>query len=198
MITTPCPFMNTLQNEKLISPDTNVFVLARTIYNLDIFDTTTMCLACCALSGLSFDTPIYNITDLEHDVSLTRNDIYNGNNISYNKTLFNRLKKLSTDGKYITLDNLNTHKKKQFEISKRENPTLKFGTKEFIQGCMESSVLFLLFSDKTNNLRIDWAEYFLSNEQFPVHIGWKLKRIVISDFINTIYNHITTYNKEHI
>lgn len=104
---------------------------------------------------------------IEHDISLTRKDIYLGSNILFDHKRYKKLKKLSVDGKYITMQQLAKHRENMRIESIKKNPTLTYGFKQMIAASSESAVLLILLCDHTGNIRLDWLDEFLIKERFP-------------------------------
>ena len=184
--TTACPFINTLLNEKLIN-EKNVTSkqLMDVLRKLGLFDSIGYHFLEHGVikSFTNSDNVIENIRDInnhelaEHDVSMTRLDLFQGDNISFNEKLFKKLKRKSADKLYLTHGNFVDFFKDRILDCRRKNPLIKFGTKELYVACGECAMIQLLFADETGNVRIDWLEYFFVREKFPFELQFKMKRI---------------------
>lgn len=191
---TACPLINTLLNEKLIT-DTNISTndLMCAIKSLNIFDSTLLFILENGVikQFMNPDNIINHITDInkqEHDISLSRLDLFQGDCVSFNKKHFQKLKNKSVDKKYLTIENFADFRKDLILYSHKKNPHFKYGIKELFASCAEDALLCILFSDKSGNVRIDWLEYFFVHAKFPINLDYKIKRI---SFIELLHVSIT-------
>jgi hypothetical protein len=188
---TPCPFINTIMNiNKFKEINTSNTDFMNAIKRLGIFDKISLfILEYLILKQFVESNGLINIHSinehgvLEHDISLSRLDLAQGDNISFNKKHFAMCKKKSRDKKYLTLENF-TEFRKDLISSRRNTRNFTYGMKELISGCVEDALLYLLFSDETKNIRIDWIEYFLVNAKFPYKLGFKLKSVSFIEIVN--------------
>ncbi|KAJ3101355.1 hypothetical protein HDU97_001396 [Phlyctochytrium planicorne] len=109
---------------------------------------------------------------IEHDSSLSRSDTYFGDNFHFNKTLYAQMKSFSTDGKYLTLDQLTKFRAAREADSKKRNPEWDFGIKQQFTAYGEAALLLIAMSDSTGNIRLDWTDILFQEEKFPVELGW--------------------------
>lgn len=179
---TPCPFVNMLLTEKRIkNKDVNGKDIVHAIQDLKVLDGGLMLFIKMIIKVFtdSNDT-IKNMKDIkefEHDVSMFRLDKYNGDYVSFNPKLFKQLKRKSADKKYLTLDNMIEFKRERVRYCQKNNPQLNLGAQGVVSGSVESALLYVLFSDETSRVRIDWLEYFLTHEKFPYKLGFQIKQI---------------------
>lgn len=196
----PCPFLSMLLNNKLI-PDKQISnkQIMSAIRKLDIFDSAMLFVIESGLlkQVLNADGILSDIKDIyifEHDISLSRLDRYQGDSISFNRKHFSKLKSKSIDGIYLTLDNIVEFRKELLRRSRKKNPNLVFGPKELLVCSGEDAFLVTLFSDKTGKIRLDWLEYFFENANFPIEIGYKMRRVSTIDFIvYTLIQYVKLY-----
>ena len=190
---TPCPMLNTLSNYGIL-PKKNI-----TTNSIKIALQKLNCVDDYIISGLAniFENNYKGFTNnlneigkhgiIEHDVSITRKDYYNGDNIRFNKKRFDKMKTFSKDGRYLTFTELAKYAVYQQKQSKKNNSKLNFGINQMLGSVAEQSVLYLLFRDNTDNIRIDWIEYFFTKEKLPFKKGFVLhNQLNTFDIIQTI------------
>jgi hypothetical protein len=174
---TPCPFVNLLVNSKRI-PTKNITVrdLVSGIRNVGVFDETMILFIEYGIikPSLKVVNPISSIISsiqdiqvLEHDISISRLDKYQGDSISFDEEHFQRLKNKSTNRTHITLQNIADYRKELIITARNNNPNFKFGTSEMLISCGEDAFLQTLFSDETGNIRIDWLDIFFRTKKIP-------------------------------
>lgn len=181
---TCCPFINTLINENILKKTTDISSKELQELLKQFLDPALVYTSKENIISLftNKNDIIPNILDinkhgiLEHDASLTRLDAFNGDNVSFNPNMLKKMLATSSN-KYLTLDNLITYRKSRIINCRIYNPSFKFGITELTNSCIETSMLMLLFSDETKQIRKDWLEYFFINEKFPYHLGWKTRQM---------------------
>ncbi|KAJ3099012.1 hypothetical protein HDU96_010848 [Phlyctochytrium bullatum] len=114
---------------------------------------------------------------IEHDASLTRSDLFFGDAVSFNETLYTQMKSFSTDGKYLTPDQLAKFRAVREKDSKARNPEYTFGPQRQFTAYGEAALLVIAMSDDTGNIRLDWTDVLFRQERFPVELGWKPRSI---------------------
>lgn len=190
---TPCPMLNTLSNYGIL-PKKNITTKS--------IQTALQKLNCCDALIILLLTNVFetnftgftkNLIDIgkhgiiEHDVSLTRKDYNNGDSIHFNKKRFKKMKSFSKDGKYLMLEELAQYAVYQQKHSEKTNDRLKFGMNQMTASISEQSVLYLLFRDDTDKIRLDWIEYFFTKEKLPFKKGFVLHhQLNTIDIIQTV------------
>lgn len=117
---------------------------------------------------------------VEHDVSLTRLDASQGDNLSAQPELVRQLREASSDGgKTLSLEDLAELRKKRIGKQKSDNPELVYTEREHRLGCGESALLLGVFGDeKGEKVRVDFVRALFEEERLPVEEGWTRKSSV--------------------
>lgn len=122
--------------------------------------------------------PVINLDQIgrhgvvEHDVSLTRLDFAQGDDMKVQPRLLELLLKSSTDGgKSITVEELVAYRARRLAQQKQDNPSLKYGSDENDVASGEVAFLINLLGD---GKRVECARLkaFLGEERLPREEGW--------------------------
>ncbi|KAK3325127.1 Chloroperoxidase [Apodospora peruviana] len=112
---------------------------------------------------------------VEHDVSLTRLDIAQGDNLTSQPELVKTLLDASSDGgKTLSIEDLAALRKRRIEKQREDNPSLTYTAREHKLACGESALLVGVFGE-AKGVRVDYARAVLEDERLPVEEGWKKK-----------------------
>lgn len=109
---------------------------------------------------------------VEHDISLTRRDHQQGDNITLQKDLVEDLLASSKDGKVITIDDLVEFRKKRIARQKTDNPDVQYGAFEHDLACAEIALILNVIGTG-ENVECSYAKAFLQEERLPIEEGWK-------------------------
>ncbi|KIL89420.1 hypothetical protein FAVG1_06998 [Fusarium avenaceum] len=109
---------------------------------------------------------------VEHDVSLTRQDHQQGDNITLQQDLVEDLLASSKDGKVITANDLAEFRKKRIARQKADNPGLQYGAFEHDLACAEIALILNVIGTGESVL-CSYAKAFLQEERLPVEEGWR-------------------------
>eukprot|EP01110_Echinostelium_bisporum_P010270 TRINITY_DN3555_c0_g2_i1.p1 TRINITY_DN3555_c0_g2~~TRINITY_DN3555_c0_g2_i1.p1 ORF type:complete len:172 (+),score=51.40 TRINITY_DN3555_c0_g2_i1:19-534(+) len=140
--------------------------------------TNTLAVAAISVDGshgtLSLDQ-LDNHDTIEHDASMTRDDLYFGDNHSLNKTLLSALIASSSDGgQTISLDDFANYQSVRQNNSKAYNPEFTFGGKQQTASAGEPALFLNVFGmqDESGMWRVpvDSVESVFGNERLPE--GW--------------------------
>lgn len=114
---------------------------------------------------------------VEHDVSLTRLDSGQGDNLSPQPELIKGVLEASSDGgKTLTIDDLAALRKRRIQKQREDNPDLTYTAREHRLGCGESALLLGVFGDRNgDSVRVDFAKAFFEEERLPIEEGWRKK-----------------------
>ncbi|KAM7188004.1 Chloroperoxidase [Naviculisporaceae sp. PSN 640] len=114
---------------------------------------------------------------VEHDISLTRLDAAQGDNLSAQPDLVRQLLESSSDGgKTLSLEDLAELRKRRIEKQKSDNPELVYTEREHRLGCGETALLLGVFGDeKGDRVRADFVRTLFEEERLPVEEGWTRK-----------------------
>ncbi|KAM7187102.1 Chloroperoxidase [Rhypophila sp. PSN 637] len=110
---------------------------------------------------------------VEHDVSLTRLDHAQGDNLSKQKELVSQLLDSSSDGgKTISLADLADLRKRRIAKQRENNKEIVYGAAQHRLACGESALLLGVFGDNGESVRVDVARAVFEDERLPVEEGW--------------------------
>jgi hypothetical protein len=113
---------------------------------------------------------------VEHDISLTRLDHAQGDNISLQPDLVRDLLASSSDGgKTLTAEDLAALRKRRIDKQREVNPSLAYGSLQHQIACTEIALVLDVFGDG-NKVRCDFARAFFLEERLPTQEGWKKRR----------------------
>jgi hypothetical protein len=112
---------------------------------------------------------------VEHDVSLTRRDFGQGDNITPQEDLIAGLLAVSSNGTEITSEDFATRRRQRLEQQERDNPSLKFDSMANQLGCTEISLVQRLFGNAKRgySVPIPYAKALFEEARLPVKEGWK-------------------------
>ena len=121
--------------------------------------------------------PVLNLDQLaqhgivEHDVSLSRRDLAQGDNLSPQADLIAELLSASSDGVFLTVADLVALRRRRYARQKRDNPALEFGERELFLGCAEVALLLKVFGDG-EQVRVEYMRAFFEEGRLPREEGW--------------------------
>jgi len=175
----PCPILNTLANHGYIHRNGKNITAGSLIDVMEDILNFSFDVAA-ALTGLStvlFKTTHFNLDELnlhnaiEHDASLTRLDMAQGNNLDLSPELLEQFIKSSSDGKVLTMTDIGAYRKHRQEDCKIQNPGCDFGIKAVIAGALEPASLLCTFGNKTDTgdyvIGVDRVESIFGHEKLP-------------------------------
>ena len=112
---------------------------------------------------------------VEHDISLTRRDHQQGDNLSRQPDLVRDLLASSSDGAVLTAEDLAALRRRRIERQKEVNPGLTYGAQQHQVACTEIALVLDVFGDG-KQLPCDYARAFFQDERLPKQEGWKKRR----------------------
>ncbi|CAM1511038.1 Fc.00g085510.m01.CDS01 [Cosmosporella sp. VM-42] len=112
---------------------------------------------------------------VEHDISLTRRDHQQGDNLTLQPDLVKDLLACSSDGKTLTATDLAELRRRRVAKQKEVNPGLYYGPFQHQIACTEIALVLDVFGDG-DKVRCDYARAFFEEERLPVNEGWKARR----------------------
>ncbi|KAF7560120.1 heme-thiolate peroxidase [Stylonectria norvegica] len=112
---------------------------------------------------------------VEHDISLTRRDHQQGDNITLQPDLVRDLLASSTDGKTLTAADLAALRRRRIDKQHEVNPGLYYGPLQHQIACTEIALVLDVFGDG-DKVRCDYARAFFQEERLPIEEGWKRRR----------------------
>ena len=111
---------------------------------------------------------------VEHDVSLSRRDIAQGDNNSPQPDLIAELLAASTDGKFLTIPDFVALRRKRYATQKLDNPDLKFGSGELQLASAEVALILKVFGDG-KKVPVEYVKAFFQDGRLPREEGWTKK-----------------------
>ena len=125
--------------------------------------------ACLNLDQLGFHNKV------EHDVSLTRLDFAQGDNISPQPDLIADLIAASSNGTTITLDDFVQHRRRRYEQQKKNNPKVEFQAKQIQVACSEVALILRVFGDG-KEVPVKYVKAFFQDGRLPREEGWSKRK----------------------
>lgn len=109
---------------------------------------------------------------IEHDISLTRRDWAEGDNIHPQPDLIEALLASSSDGG-VTLSarDLAGFRRRRIAMQREANPGLRYRELEHFFACCEIALLLGVLGDG-ERVRCDYVKAFFAEERLPVREGW--------------------------
>lgn len=109
---------------------------------------------------------------VEHDISLTRRDHQQGDNISIQPDLLRDLLASSSDGQTITMEDFAKLRQRRIARQTEDNPSRVYGEQAHTVACTEIALVLGAIGDG-QKVRCDYAKAFFQEERLPVLEGWK-------------------------
>jgi len=113
---------------------------------------------------------------IEHDVSLSRHDAAQGDNLHPKKELIEKLLQASTDGKILTQADWAKLRQERLAEQKKDNPKLEFGKRENFLASTEVALLQTVFGSKLNGewvVPVSFMKALFEEGRLPFNEGWK-------------------------
>ena len=115
---------------------------------------------------------------IEHDMSLTRQDAYFGDDWTFDPDLFQNMLSHSFYGTVLTIEELGRFRQERYQQCKRDDPELKFGVKEEAAALFEASALIALFGNDDKTISLDVLRSIFADEKLPIEAGWTKRKDV--------------------
>ncbi|KAI6352279.1 hypothetical protein MCOR25_009460 [Pyricularia grisea] len=110
---------------------------------------------------------------IEHDASLSRADIFFGDNWSFNQTIFDETKSHWPSDTISIQDAAKALAARQ-KSAKAVNPDFNLPLDGHTNSLGQTAMYLGLFGNYDNgNANRSWVEYFFENERLPYELGWK-------------------------
>ncbi|KAI8620479.1 hypothetical protein BC830DRAFT_521832 [Chytriomyces sp. MP71] len=185
----PCPALNSLANHghlprngRLITADMLVNAV-KEVYNIDPSQliSSVFPLRAAASSGVRTadqvnelgveyinlnDLGLHSHSSIEHDVSLTRNDAYFGDNSAVVPEFVEAMIAESTDGDYVSREDMTRHRLKRFNDSKARNPELSYNVKQATTASFEAAVALNVLG-RDDKIPLEHVRSFFLEERIP-------------------------------
>ncbi|ELQ38616.1 hypothetical protein MCOR02_004529 [Pyricularia oryzae] len=183
----PCPLLNSLANHGYLprnGKDISVDALIDGMHaGLNLRDDAKLFFrlqgnkAVTASSTGSKDT--FHLNDLnkhdliEHDASLSRADLFFGDNWSFNQTIFDETKSHWPSPTISVRDAARALAARQ-KTAQAVNPKFNLPLDGHTNSLGQTAMYLGLFGNYDNgNANRSWVEYFFENERLPYELGWK-------------------------
>ncbi|KAL8697067.1 MAG: hypothetical protein Q9224_002485 [Gallowayella concinna] len=125
--------------------------------------------ACLNLDQLA----LHNV--VEHDVSLTRLDYAQGDNITPQPDLIEELLASSSNGTTMTIDDFVRLRRQRYEKQKADNPKLDFQGMQVQIACTEIALILKVFGNG-KEVPTDYVKAFFQDGRMPRDEGWSKRR----------------------
>ncbi|KAL8820942.1 MAG: hypothetical protein Q9223_000930 [Gallowayella weberi] len=112
---------------------------------------------------------------VEHDVSLTRLDIAQGDNITPQPDLIDGLLASSSNGITMTIDDFVTLRRQRYEKQKADNPDLAFQGMQVQIACTEIALILKVFGNG-KEVPTNYVKAFFQDGRMPRDEGWSKRR----------------------
>ena len=112
---------------------------------------------------------------VEHDVSLSRLDHAQGDNINPQAHLIHDIVSSSTDGSNLTLSNLALLRKARIERQRLDNPEVHYQASQHQIACGEIALLLKVFGDGSK-APVPYVKAMFQEERLPREEGWTRRR----------------------
>lgn len=188
----PCPMLNSLANHGYL-PRNGCNVSVDQIVNgideaLNISPNSTRPVAELAVTlSTTGNSSTLNLDDLnthgviEHDGSLSRNDIYFGDNHSFNRTIFNTVAAFFTKD-VISITTAAKARKSRLASARAANPAFNFTAREERFSQFETALYLAVFGNGTEgNAKTKWVEIMFREARLPYKEGFKRSKDVITN-----------------
>ncbi|KAK4618915.1 putative sterigmatocystin biosynthesis peroxidase stcC [Fulvia fulva] len=183
-VRSPCPAMNSLANHGFIPPSgkglTQPIVTKGLADALNIGpDMANFLFAGGLLSAPqlllgSFDLNMLNRHNfpIEHDVSLSRQDTFFGNNQPFNRTIFNEVLAFYKGMENATIPVTWQAKYARVQDSQKRNPDCTYGPRELLLSNGEAALYLSVLGDPTSGVApVKYIKTFFEQERLPYEEG---------------------------
>ncbi|KAK2784806.1 hypothetical protein FQN52_008891 [Onygenales sp. PD_12] len=182
----PCPALNSLANHGILPRDGRKMTLPVLIKgiseglnvgpDLSIPVGTVAILSSKDPLGLSFNLDDLNKHDglIEHDASLSRDDIYFGDNHSFDSDIWQSVVDFFGEADRVNFTAAAKARLNRIETQRERNPDFTFNAKNLVISYTETAQYLSVFGDpETGNPRVDWVRIFFEEERLPYKEGWR-------------------------
>lgn len=109
---------------------------------------------------------------IEHDVSLSRRDFAQGDNITRQADLVKEIISASSDGGHTaTMQDMCALRRRRISAQRQDNKELGYGKLEHELGCGEIALIMKVLGDG-HRVRCDYLKAFFEEERLPIKEGW--------------------------
>ncbi|PGH23673.1 hypothetical protein AJ80_02279 [Polytolypa hystricis UAMH7299] len=182
----PCPALNSLANHGILPRNgrgMTIPILIKGISqglnvgnDLTIPVGTVGLLASDSLLKLSFDLDDLSKHDelIEHDASLSREDIYFGDNTRFNSEIWQSVVDFFRHDERVNTTAAARARFNRVKVQSGRNPEFTYSAKNMIISYTETAQYLSVFGNPlTGNPRVDWVRTFFEEERLPYNEGWR-------------------------
>ncbi|KAL6712353.1 hypothetical protein ACN47E_000230 [Coniothyrium glycines] len=181
----PCPALNSLANHGILPRDgrnlTLPLLVAKLNAGLNVSPeiATTLSQAGIALSA-DPSSGAFDLDDLnrhnaiEHDASLSRDDVDLGGTEKFSPAAFHRTLSFYGNAPEIGLKEVAAARWGRVQDSRKSNAKFTYGLGQQFSTYFESAVYHALLRDPVTKLaKVDWIKIFFRQERLPYNEGWR-------------------------
>ncbi|KAJ3754770.1 Peroxidase, family 2-domain-containing protein [Lentinula raphanica] len=188
----PCPGLNTLANHGFLprnGSNITIPVVLKAINDGFNFQSIDILRIGAKLGLLTTDAEdsfsLHNLAlhgTLEHDVSLSRNDLALGDNVHFNETVFTTLANSNPGADYYNITSAAQVLVQRLAEDKIVNPTLVNTVKEFTVRTIESGFYLSVMGNVTTGVAPkNFVQIFFREERLPLEEGWQRSEVPIGE-----------------
>jgi len=179
----PCPMLNSLANHAYLPHDGVNVSMADLISAFDLAlnmgaDAAELVGTVALTTSTTGNASTFNLNDvdvhnvIEHDGSLSRADIYFGDNHSFNESVWAGTKAYFTED-VITIATAAQARAGRLALDATQNPDFNFTTTAHTNSLIESSLYLSTFGDPyEGNATTSFVTIFFEEERLPFDEGW--------------------------
>ncbi|KAG4422121.1 hypothetical protein IFR04_004748 [Cadophora malorum] len=180
----PCPMVNSLANHGFLPRDGMNISLADLIVafneSLNLAPAATTLVGQKALlASTTGSNATFNLDDInthgiiEHDGSLSRNDIFFGDNHSFNSSIWDSVAASFTNAT-ISLSTANSARATRLAAAAAVNPEFNMTASDAQFSGIETALYMTVFADPgiTSEARTEWVGVLFTEERLPYEEGW--------------------------
>ncbi|KAH7323476.1 Chloroperoxidase [Rhexocercosporidium sp. MPI-PUGE-AT-0058] len=188
----PCPMVNSLANHGLLPRDglniSMVDLIVAFNESINLAPAATQLVGRKALlASTTGSNATFNLDDInthgviEHDGSLSRNDIYFGDNHSFNSTIWNSVAASFTN-KTISLATAISARSTRLATAAAVNPNFNMTAGDAQFSGIETALYMTVFADPdvTSQARTEWVGVLFRDERLPYEEGWTRSEVQLT------------------
>ncbi|KKZ58998.1 hypothetical protein EMCG_00863 [[Emmonsia] crescens] len=181
----PCPALNSLANHGILPHNgkrmTYPILLKGILEGLNVGFDLTLVAGTGGMLGAKNPLRLYfNLNDLsnhdlfaEHDASLSRSDIFFGDNNSFNATIWESVLDYFKHDKTVSFTAAARARLNRIKTEGERNPDFTFNAEDLIISYTETAQYLSVFGDPVaGNPPADWVRIFFEQERLPYNEGW--------------------------
>ncbi|KAG4429663.1 hypothetical protein IFR05_014850 [Cadophora sp. M221] len=188
----PCPMVNSLANHGFL-PHNGLNISMTdliTAFNesVNLAPTATQLVGQRALlASRTGSNATFNLDDInthgiiEHDGSLSRNDIYFEDNHSFNSTIWNSVAAFFTNDT-ISLDTAKSARSSRLAAAAAVNPQFNMSASDAQFSGIETALYMTVFADPdvASEARTEWVDVLFAKERLPYEEGWTRSEVQLT------------------